>query len=310
MPKKILNLSGFLLFLVFLFIATIGVFILRDTPDGEVYFSFFVVSSILFLILMTVLLVLNAYNKKGDELSDLHLPFADNLLAASFWFYIGVLLVPLFNLISTITSIPKTYSIVRPFAVFSSTGLAVTDQTFSVIQLSLSSFWSSFTSVIAAGVLETWIFNVVAVLTIVTIVFVFRKLFFFKLSEGGAIIADYIIAILVTAGLFMLAHQYNATYLESPILFIFAGLFMLLSNSVLYFLGMFTMLVVGFHMSNNAAVIGYAKVISDLFFSFEVPILTLLLWIIFGGMFLIVIINFVTKPREFFKKVFDRDAII
>lgn len=303
--RKEVNFGGATNFLVWLILAFIGVFIIRETPDGSAYFNIVVGSTLVFLLVLMFFFMAKQFQKR-DDITDIRFPFADSFVAASFYFFIGIAIPFFFNLLTGLFGGPKSFSIIKPFVILSSAS-ASGQQTFqglsfTVIQTQLNSFWDTFLTVVAAGVLETWIFNFALIIVLLLIGYIIRKSFGFKLEESGATIFDYGIAITILTLLFMLAHKLNASY-QTLIQFLIAGAFLLITNTFLFVFGVVIMAVTGFHMSNNCGVDGYAECLNNLFFTIQVPemqIPLILLVLIMAGS---VVISFAQDRKKFFRQI-------
>lgn len=122
-------------------------------------------------------------------------------------------------------------------------------QSLSTASIGQSMPWKLFTIVDTAGALETFTFNLGAVIFGVLIAILITRL-----ATGKKNIKKYktwikIGAITFATIMFMLSHQLNDTYQGA--MFLIAGIFMLISNASIYFYSFIFMFWLGFHQSNN-----------------------------------------------------------
>jgi len=239
-----LDTSRALLFPIFLILTLIGVsstFIL-NLENGKVYFIILVIAIVSLYI---------TYFFLPKDTNIIEYAFSKSLLQSIFFFFLGVLIIPVLNILLIISGVAaRSYTIIKPFAVFSTAG-SLTGTTFKVIQLQLDKFWSFFFTVWTAGVMETFIFNFAAVVVGTLIGHFILQLSpnMVKKEEHKRIFRAGV-ALLFSGVLFSAAHTLNETY-DSINMFLINFIFLLLLNIILYYFNFVIMFVVGIHMSNN-----------------------------------------------------------
>ena len=307
--KKTLNLQGFSVYFLFFFISLIPAFVIRQTSAGEIYFNMIILANIFLLTLFFGYVVAGRLQKK-DNFTNFEFPFSNKIHIDFFYYYIGILFAPLYNFIVYLIlkifniSLPKSYEIVKPFFVYATNGIAeLTGQSFNIIKTTLDPFFNTYVTVMIAGVQETHIFNFLGVMSLLLIGYTVRKMLSIKDNPRSNRIFDIIFSLVVIVLLFLLAHQYNQTYLGAPILFLFAGIFLLLANVSIYWLGILLMFWVGFHESNNCGYIGYGTCVNDLFINITQPYIQIPLMLIFFGGLIFVLVKIYKDPNQFLKDI-------
>ena len=261
------NITRSLDVFVILIISFIAVTILKlqNVVQGEIYF-YIILSSIVVFVLYTFFI-------QEEKRKDIEYPFSLNLLQSEFSFFMGVIFVSILNLMFILTgTATRTYTIIKPFVVFSSTGTNIVGQTFNVIALQLSEGWNVFFTTVVAGFWETWIFNIVLIIIGVLIgelILNFIPVNWIKF-ERERITFKRIIAFVFAGLLFIVTHKLNLSYQGA--MFIVAFVFLLVMNILLYYaddlklkwIAVF-MFVAGVHMTNNSFSIGIVKSLKGLF---------------------------------------------
>jgi hypothetical protein len=275
-------IDPFTLFLIFL--GFIGVFAtqFQKIEAATIYFNFTLGA---FALVAMALIFQSVKRPKFEKV------FTSDIDMGIFYFYIGALIVVIFNLISSL----KSYMIVRPFALFSLDPTTV-GHTFSVVKIQTDAFWQMFYSVIAAGSLEEVLFSYFAIIIGILLIAPFVKKFFGIGDVLGSIFgqtgADFVIAAAFSIATFTLAHVLNQTYTLSEA-FIFAALFRTAMLILLYNMNWGISAAIGFHYFNNAFAIGLDKTFAGLTTGFG--------WF-FLGLLIVTIFMFVKNFPTTFKK--------
>jgi len=124
-------------------------------------------------------------------------------------------------------------------------------QSFATAEVGNSMSWRLFTTVFTAGVGETYVFSFgTMVVGILMGLFLWTMLTdrerLLGLSKRGFVLG---FALLLSVGFFIASHLLNSTYAGR--MFLFAGLFLLVSNISIYLGGVFLSGWIGYHASNN-----------------------------------------------------------
>jgi hypothetical protein len=279
-----------LLFYIFfgLSLAGIGVLFSYDVPQSKVILPLVLVASNLFLFAFLFI--------RENKEKTLEYPFAETTHESAMWLWVGILIFVIINFMFYVTGLGfRTFDIIRPFFIWTSNIQSLPPQlTITAIQINIEPFWGTFWTVIVAGVQETFIFNFVAVLIGQLLGWLVTEFFEIK-NKKTSLLVRFVIALAFSTAAFMYSHNFNETYTSAG-MFIAAGIFMTLTNIIVYYFLPVVMLIVGMHMSNNAAAQGYGKTLSELF-NMHVPILQIPLIILLIGTLIYVL----SKPSLIIK---------
>ena len=212
---------------------------------GVIYASMFTGFSV-------ILFLLFFFIKDDDRMTPIsnyiRVPISTSTSLSAFMYMVGLIIPFLVN------------SIVGIFTSFSLTSLSIPlfsgGATSSVITLSVAKFeesmsWRIFNIFFVAGTIETFVYNFGLM-----IFFAFVGLGVLKLINGGNDLSfmkksTFVIlfALIGSVSFFIFSHTMNGTY--TPMAFILAGLFLLISNISIYKAGIFLIFWAGYHQSNN-----------------------------------------------------------
>lgn len=249
---------GPFILIVFFIISTL-MFSLVGTVAGRIY-------STLIIISVLIVMILYLFFIKENESRDFELPFEKTFLQFCVWLWVGLLLPLIFN--STFGRIfnLKLHDIVKPFVMFSNVAI---EKSFNVIQTEYNPFVNTYNTVFGAGVGETFIFNIMAVILGIVVGMLMLAILSesgVNISEGGKKIFKFIVGVLIIPTIFfVIAHKFNQDYVNMPTLFLFAAIFLLLTNLGLYYFNVFFGFVAGIHMSNNLNAYGLKLGMTNLF---------------------------------------------
>lgn len=251
-PNKVfdkrLNQHGFnLLIYLNLFVSFLGSLFLawNDILAGKIYAFMFV--GVMALIGLAILLFKND-NTLGGMTDYVRLPFGTKLGVAIFFYLVGQL-VPV--LVKVGLSLAGASFSVTSFSIPLFGADIGHIQSFSAAQISASTPWKIFIIMFTAGNQETFAFNFGTVLFGAIVGYFTLQL----LNDGKDFswmkkkIFVVLFAFLTSLVLFVLAHELNTTYVG--VMFVVAGVFLLLSNVSIYVFGTFLTFWMGYHQSNN-----------------------------------------------------------
>lgn len=232
-----------LLLLLVLVLSVLGSLFLawKDVRAGIIYTLMFVVGvSLIFVIT----LLLKGEDKDLQSLTGFaRLPFSPTLGIACFFGLVGFFFPIVLKLFFSGTGFSVTGLSVPLFG----GGIDSAFQSFSAAEIGGSLPWQIFTTVFTAGVMETFIFSFVTIYAGIGLGVVVLKLLNGGRSPRRWPVLVFAFAFSVLA--FTLSHLLNSTYVLSS--FIFAGIFLLISNVSIFVAGGFLMFWVFYHMSNN-----------------------------------------------------------
>ncbi len=256
--RGIFDLNRPLLPFIMIIVAMIGVFTgeLFEIPNAKIY-SIFITASFTIFFLITFFI-----KENSDKV--IKYPFSFTALQSVLFFFLGVIVILIINFASSI----QTFEVIPPFAVFTTADITPTT-TLNVIKLAIDPGVIFFYTIFVAGVMETWIFNFVGTLTGLLISrFARQHTDIISSSKLASIKSfDYIVAFLFASILFMVSHSLNGTYgtfSSNPSAYLVAGLFLMITNFLLFYFNVGFMFVVGLHMANNAAAIGWGNTLVGL----------------------------------------------
>ncbi len=216
------------------------------------YLAFKEQAGITYTILILIGGVLLSFNRfffeKDDTYGDLHKdmkpPITTIIGVSALMLVIGWLARYLFAIVGSLfggLNLTQVFTI--PLTSISETTTFLSFQSASIAN---NAGYNLFNIVTNAGVTETIIFNFIAVL--LGLIFTKGIMMLMKMKTKGSKL-PLIGGILFALGTFVFMHTLNNAYTAGA--FIFAGVFILLSNISIYFLGVPLMFWVGFHMANN-----------------------------------------------------------
>jgi len=251
------------IFILFLIIASIGVWWLQSKglASGSLYLSLLTMGAVLIFYIFTFFI------ESSSEYSFV-MPINRSNFRAVFMFFLGflamlaVLFVPQFfgaNIVST--------EVLSPLASFGLTG----ETTFQALKISGDPFWTFFIIGWVAPVIEEWVLCVTFVLLGILLAYAIRKSLSLDYGAGNKRF-DLSVGFVFSIIMFVVLHSFNNTYVNNPILFVWAGVFRLVLNMLVYgffffgstnaFLGL--MFGVGVHMANNWVSMGWSAIQSAL----------------------------------------------
>lgn len=238
--------KGSLFPLIFLTILLIGVITtdLFSLEQARIY-SILIIGSIIFGFILHFITNLN-------DVKYIEYPFEQNSFQGTFFFWLGIILVPIFTVFTTIILKAQSFEVIKPFVIFSSAGTpSQLGTTLSIINIQLNSFWSYFYTTWVPAIAETWVYNIILILVGVLL---FRALneFLWKdaISEKNLKTYSFLFALAFVAILFAASHLLNNTY-TNPLFFAISILFITLMNISLYYANFTFSFAVGFHFANN-----------------------------------------------------------
>jgi len=177
-------------------------------------------------------------------------PFGVSLKLAVFFYVIGWAIVPITGLIGYL--LKSGFSAVSfSIPLFGNEIISGTAQSFAVAQIADSVPWTIFNVSFNAGATEEFVFSFGLMIAGVLIGLLLTELLIKKDSILGLSKGTFIttFAVLFSTILFMGAHALNSTY--TGIMFLYAGIFKLISLVSIYFYGIFLTFWIGWHQANN-----------------------------------------------------------
>ena len=235
------------LWFILLFIAFIGSLFQQwnGIQAGVIYVSMFTGFSIMLFLLFFFIKDDNGMKPISNYIK---VPISTSTSLSSFMYLIGLTIPFLVN------------AIVGLFTSFSLTSLSIPlfsgGTTSNVVSLSVAQFeesmgWKIFNIFFVAGTIETFVYNFGLM-----IFGAFIGIGILKLINGGNDLSFMkkstfviMVALIISVSFFIFSHTMNGTY--TPMAFILAGLFLLISNITIYKAGIFLIFWAGYHQSNN-----------------------------------------------------------
>ena len=276
--------SGFdnnynLLLLLVVVLAVLGSLFLarKDVRAGIIYTLMFVTGLGL---MYFVTLLLKGEGKDLESLTSFaRIPFSPTLGIACFFGLVGFFLPILLKTIFSFTNFSVSGLSIPLFG----SGINTAFQSFSAAEIGSSLPWQIFTTVFTAGVIETLIFSFVTIYIGIGLGVVILKLLSGK-NTSPSRWAVLTFAFVFSVMAFTLSHLLNSTYVLSS--FIFAGIFLLISNISIFVAGGFLVFWIFYHMSNNLIYLIEVKgleviITQGLFSGFGLVLVGLLLLMLF-----------------------------
>lgn len=236
------NLSFYFLMVVAVLLSAF--LMVKGVLAGTIYLVMF--AAFTGLIYLGTLLVKNTDNFKLVT-QYIKMPVSTHLGVANLFYVVGfllpILLKTFFNWLGN-SSFNIVSLSVPVFGVNIDTGL----QSFSAAEIGGSMAWRVFVTMFNAGTMETYIYSIASV-----IIGVLIGVLFWQQLYGENVRAPKWFVLLVAwvfaAFLFVFSHVLNGNY--TGVAFVYATIFILISNISIFLAGVYAMFWIGYHQSNN-----------------------------------------------------------
>jgi len=209
-------------------------------------------------------------------------PVSPNLGVANFFYLIGfgipIILKLIFN-----TLLGSSFNIVQLSVPVFGVNINTALQSFSAAEIGGSVAWRIFVTMFAAGTIETFVYNFAAMVmgVLIAVLLIQQRRGQKAKAKKWHVIG---IALVFSVLIFVGSHVLNGNY--EGLAFLYAGIFLLVSNLSIYRMGVFIMFWVGYHQSNNLLwlidTIGLTTVLGEGFVSwfgvFFVIYFSLVIW--------------------------------
>ena len=269
------------LFIPFIILSFLGVLwlVFQDISAGKLYFSLFVGLFVLFLFLTYLF---------REEKFVLFLPINNNITRAALMVVFGIIFgLIIFSVFSVLGGQQYTNFLTQSFAPFASFGSTnIIPKTFAATQILNDPGWYFHIVISTASIIEEIIITVFLLLIFHLLIYYLFYILKIDFGKTGNIYVSFLLALVLVVISFAGLHYFNNTYTSSTDFYV-AGLFKLISASLIYFFKLGIEFGIGLHGTLNGLAIGFNAFITGLFAWQGL----LLLFLLIIPIFLIIFLN-------------------